>query len=238
MFTISQWRHYMIESKTLISSSDAYFPNLYGCKNFNTLAANINLLHNHIPRYMSHSLKMWNIWKSQMEYAVRNWKAWWHLIYFLYCCIISLSSMCFLHLAAMLLLWSLSEYTGSPDVHSKNFVFHEMKRMKVMCFIYFLIIYLFLERGKGKEKEKEKNINVWLPLTCSLLGTWPATQVSALTGNRTSSPFIRSPCSIHWATPVRVVSFIFEWTLVSLEQLLNMHICHFWSGSYKWSVFY
>ena len=38
------------------------------------------------------------------------------------------------------------------------------------------LIYLFLDRGEGREKEKEKNINVWLPLTSPLLGTWPATQ--------------------------------------------------------------
>ena len=36
----------------------------------------------------------------------------------------------------------------------------------------------------------EKNINVWLPLTHSLLGTWPATQACALTGNQTSDPLI------------------------------------------------
>ena len=45
------------------------------------------------------------------------------------------------------------------------------------------ILLLFLERGKGREKERERNINVWLPLTCPLLGTWPATQACALTGN-------------------------------------------------------
>ena len=31
----------------------------------------------------------------------------------------------------------------------------------------------------------ERNIS-WLPLTCPQLGTWPATQACALTGNRTS----------------------------------------------------
>ena len=49
------------------------------------------------------------------------------------------------------------------------------------CFKDF--IYLFLER----EKERERNINVWLPLTCPLLGTWPTTQACALTGNRTGN---------------------------------------------------
>ena len=49
-------------------------------------------------------------------------------------------------------------------------------------------IYLFLERGE--EGEREGNINVWLPLVCPLLGTWPATQACALTGNQTSDPSV------------------------------------------------
>ena len=44
-------------------------------------------------------------------------------------------------------------------------------------------IYLFLERGEQREKEREGNINVWLPLTCPVLGTWPTTQACVLTGN-------------------------------------------------------
>ena len=40
---------------------------------------------------------------------------------------------------------------------------------------------------------KERNFNVWLPLARPLLGTWPATQASALTGNRTSSPLVSRP---------------------------------------------
>ena len=39
----------------------------------------------------------------------------------------------------------------------------------------------------------EKNINVWLPLAHSLLGTWPATQACALTGNQTGDPFVHRP---------------------------------------------
>ena len=38
----------------------------------------------------------------------------------------------------------------------------------------------------------EKNINVWLPLPCPLLGTWPATQACALIGNRISGHLLRS----------------------------------------------
>ena len=45
----------------------------------------------------------------------------------------------------------------------------------------------------GREGEKERNINVWLPLTHPLLGTWPPTHACALTGNQTSDPLIRRP---------------------------------------------
>ena len=51
----------------------------------------------------------------------------------------------------------------------------------------------FLERGEGKEKERERNVNVWLPLMTPLLGTWPATQACALTGNQTGDPLVRRP---------------------------------------------
>ena len=54
----------------------------------------------------------------------------------------------------------------------------------------FYFIYLFSETGEGKEKERERNISVWLPLACPPLGTWPATQACALTGNRTSDPLV------------------------------------------------
>ena len=57
-------------------------------------------------------------------------------------------------------------------------------------YIFKDLIYLFLKRGEGKEKERERNINVWLPLTCPLLGTWPETQACALTGNQTSNPLV------------------------------------------------
>ena len=52
---------------------------------------------------------------------------------------------------------------------------------------YFLkdFIYLFLER-----EGRERNIYVWLPLMCPLLGTWPAAQAGALTGNQTSDPLV------------------------------------------------
>ena len=77
-------------------------------------------------------------------------------------------------------------------------------------------IYLFPERGEVGEEERERNINVWLPRVHSQLGTWPATQACALTGNRTGDTLLHRQCSIHWATPAR------EWVLAckphSVEQ--------------------
>ena len=43
------------------------------------------------------------------------------------------------------------------------------------------------------EKEMKRNINVWLPLTHPLLGTWLTTQICALTGNRTSYTLVHRP---------------------------------------------
>ena len=61
------------------------------------------------------------------------------------------------------------------------------------AFHSFLRFYLFLEKGEGREKERERNINVWLPLTCPLLGTWPVTQACALTGTQTSDLLVHRP---------------------------------------------
>ena len=49
------------------------------------------------------------------------------------------------------------------------------------------------EIGAGKEKERKRNINVWLPLTCPLLGNWPATQACSPTGNQTCDLWVHRP---------------------------------------------
>ena len=61
-------------------------------------------------------------------------------------------------------------------------------------FFLFLRFYVFIFRKRGREGRKRgREINVWLPLGCPLLGTWPATQACALTGNQTSDPLLHSP---------------------------------------------
>ena len=70
-------------------------------------------------------------------------------------------------------------------------------------------IHLFLERAEGREKEREKNIDVlethpsFVP-SCPQLGTQPATQACALTGNQTSNLWFSGRHSIHWATPTQL----------------------------------
>ena len=66
-------------------------------------------------------------------------------------------------------------------------------------------------------------MNVCLPLTCSLLGTWSTTQACALTGNQTSDPLVTDQYSIHWATPGRVpCDFLFEPTVFINCQILDI----------------
>ena len=50
---------------------------------------------------------------------------------------------------------------------------------KGSIYIFFKRFYLFIFRGEVREKERDRNISVWLPLTCPLPGTWPATQAFA-----------------------------------------------------------
>ena len=52
----------------------------------------------------------------------------------------------------------------------------------------YVCMYVFILRERGREGERQRNI-VWLPLVYPTqdLGTWPATQACALTGNRTSN---------------------------------------------------
>ena len=67
----------------------------------------------------------------------------------------------------------------------------EVENVPVLHLFFFRILFILcLDRREGREKDRERNINVWLPLAHSLLRAWPTTQACALTGNRTSYPFV------------------------------------------------
>ena len=88
---------------------------------------------------------------------------------------------------------SLSANVALPLVYSFHFVrltLITILHSQSLFFFFKDFIYLFVERGEGRKKERERNINVWLPLTHHLLGTWPATQACAVTGYWTSNPLV------------------------------------------------
>ena len=121
-------------------------------------------------------------------------------------------------------------------------------------------IYLFLETGQVKERERERNINLWLPLLYPWLGSWPATQACALTGNRTCNPLVHrlalnplshtnqgTPWLIWDKTPglfsyrkngFIIGNFQFAWNLKTVQWwILSFSICYFVSLFYVIYIF-
>ena len=62
--------------------------------------------------------------------------------------------------------------------------------------LYFFNI-LFIFKQRGGEGDREGTSSVGLPLTRPALGTWPATQACALTGNQTADSSVRRQHSMH-----------------------------------------
>ena len=81
------------------------------------------------------------------------------------------------------ILWQYSEF-------SDKIILREVMISPAFFFFFKDFIYLPSEREERREKKRERNIIVWLPFVCSQLGTWPATQACALTGNQTGNPSI------------------------------------------------
>ena len=73
--------------------------------------------------------------------------------------------------------------------HGTHFIWYDviwfLSLNRAQDFLKIFYLFIFTEIGEGREKERERDIIVWLPLVCPLLGTWPATQACALTGNWT-----------------------------------------------------
>ena len=71
-------------------------------------------------------------------------------------------------------------------------------------FFFFKILFIYFRQSR-REKEKERNINVWFPLECPLLGTWPGPQARHMPwlGIEPMTLWFAGQCSTHWATPAR-----------------------------------
>ena len=98
-------------------------------------------------------------------------------------------------------------------------------------------IYLFLERRGRREKEMKRNINVWLPFAYSPLGTWPATQTCALTGNWTGDPLVPGRHSVHGTTPARAPPSSFSLLLFFILSNRSYHwSLIFYVNSFKYDI--
>ena len=121
--------------------------------------------------------------------------------------------------------------------HSIQMVYYKLYTWNLYNFInLFLKLYLFLERVERKEKERERNTNVWLPPTCLLLGTWPATQACALTGNQTGDPLVHKPALNPLSYTSQGPSFLFLHLLDShiytiLLAPMDIWVCYSWEQS-------
>ena len=90
-----------------------------------------------------------------------------------------------------------------------------------MLFFFFKILFIFLERGEGRDKEMERNINVWLPLTHPLLGTWPATQACGLTGNGTRDLSVCRPALNPLSLTCQGIHYVILMANICLWEVLN-----------------
>ena len=106
--------------------------------------------------------------------------------------------------------------------------------LKVLLLFLKRFLFIFRERGRRK-KEGERNVNVWLPLECPLLGTWPATQACALTGIPTSNILVLRPAlnPLSHTSQGCLLPPFFSYTatkissppIQSLHQLLSLPLC-------------
>ena len=101
----------------------------------------------------------------------------------------------------------------------------EIKTLIIRRLILYYFIYItsflrkiFIFRERIWEGEREGNINVWQPVMHPLLGTWPATQACALTGNGTSHPLVHRPA----LNPLSHTSQGYLYNILKNNQIIGM----------------
>ena len=66
------------------------------------------------------------------------------------------------------------------EISSQFILFSKSYTCSLFCYnvIFLKVYFIFREMGRGEERERD--IDVWLPLVCPTLGTWPAPQACAI----------------------------------------------------------
>ena len=119
--------------------------------------------------------------------------------------------------------------------------------MPIFLFLFFKDLFTIRERGKrGRETSVCERYIDWLPLACPQLGTWPATQACALTGDWTSDLAIHRPAlnplnhtsqgnNANFKCSIRVFnSYVEPPKLNSLHSVACTHTCiSFWGEQWK-----
>ena len=89
------------------------------------------------------------------------------------------------------IIWKVSIFLGGYQIHLLVSLKSSKKdkHKSLLCVLELKQNYIFkkilsFREGKGGRK-RETSIGYWLPLSCAEMGTWPATQACALTGNQT-----------------------------------------------------
>ena len=112
----------------------------------------------------------------------------------------------------------------------------ESKGKSIFIFNFLKRFCLFIFRQKERrDKERERNINVWLPLACPLLGTWPATQACASNWVSNLQPF-GSQASTQPTKPHQPGPFLIFWGISILLSTVASPVC-IPTSSAKWLPF-
>ena len=117
------------------------------------------------------------------------------------------------------------EHTYSNTQTVRCFSFFFLKGLLCPLFVIIKIfIYLLLQRGERREKERERNRDQ-LPLSHLQLGTYPATQACALTGNQTSSFSVCRPALNLLSHTSWGINIVFSLILSLTHTNSCSHIC-------------
>ena len=102
-----------------------------------------------------------------------------------------------------------------------------LSHLEFIKLLFLIFICLFLERGQGRERGRETSMCGCLS-HAPYLGTWPATQSCALTGNWTSDPLIHRPMlsPLSYTSQGKWQYFIFPYGWVAFQCICVPHLLY------------